>query len=280
MRKVAIICLVLAGFLLVGCQALEKQQQSGATVEVNGKYLYQSTLDSLTLGLNSEDSLRVAQQYISQWAKDILLFDAVKTGNTNIEIDALERMVSDYRRALYIHAYESFLVERNMPKNVSDSLVEQIYTQMPDRFRLNESIIKGILVIVPNDAPNTTKLRKWIADESLDDIEKYVYQNASGYELFADRWMTTTDMLTQMPIERGDWENKLKSKNQIEVSDSLKTYILKVTDKHLRGSQMPIEYARPEIEKYILGHRQVEFLQQERERLYNEAIQEKKIIFY
>lgn len=280
MRKVAIICLVLAGFLLVGCQALEKQQQSGATVEVNGKYLYQSTLDSLTLGLNSEDSLRVAQQYISQWAKDILLFDAVKTGNTNIEIDALERMVSDYRRALYIHAYESFLVERNMPKNVSDSLVEQIYTQMPDRFQLNESIIKGILVIVPNDAPNTTKLRKWIADESLDDIEKYVYQNASGYELFADRWMTTTDMLTQMPIERGDWENKLKSKNQIEVSDSLKTYILKVTDKHLRGSQMPIEYARPEIEKYILGNRQVEFLQQERERLYNEAIQEKKIIFY
>lgn len=167
-----------------------------------------------------------------------------------------------------------------MPKNVSDSLVEQIYTHMPDRFRLNESIIKGILVIVPNDAPNTTKLRKWIADESLDDIEKYVYQNASGYELFADRWMTTTDMLTQMPIERGDWENKLKSKNQIEVSDSLKTYILKVTDKHLRGSQMPIEYARPEIEKYILGNRQVEFLQQERERLYNEAIQEKKIIFY
>ena len=41
-----------------------------------------------------------------------------------------------------------------------------------------------------------------------------------------------------------------------------------------------IELPRPEIEKIVLNARQVEFLQKERERLYNEAIQEKKIQFY
>jgi len=46
------------------------------------------------------------------------------------------------------------------------------------------------------------------------------------------------------------------------------------------GEQMPFEYARPEIEKIVLSEREVEFLQKERERLYNEAIQKKKIIFY
>jgi hypothetical protein len=276
MRNKPIIYLALASFLLCGCQALEKKQQSGAAVEVNGHYLYRSTLDSLTLGLNSEDSMRVTQQYISQWAKDILLYDNAKA-QANSEI---ERMVEDYRRALYVHAYEEYLVERHMSKTVLDTTVAQIYAQMSDRFILDESIIHGILVVVPNDAPNIAKLRGWMSKKEMDNIEKYAYQNASGYELFDDKWLTTTDLLNHMPIERGDIENKLKSKDQVEMSDSLYTYILQVTDKYLRGSAMPIEYARPQIEKMVLHERQVDFLQKEREKLYNEAIQEQKIKFY
>ena len=106
-----------------------------------------------------------------------------------------------------------------------------------------------------------------------------IRQNASGYELFEDRWLTATDIIAAMPIQRAELEAALKSKNQIEVADTLKTYILQVTDKQLRGEKMPIDYARPEIEKLILNARQVEFLQKERERLYNEAIQDKKIVF-
>lgn len=276
MRNKPIIYLALASFLLCGCQALEKKQQSGAAVEVNGHYLYRSTLDSLTLGLNSEDSMRVTQQYISQWAKDILLYDNAKA-QANSEI---ERMVEDYRRALYVHAYEEYLVERHMSKTVLDTTVAQIYAQMSDRFILDESIIHGILVVVPNDAPNIAKLRGWMSKKEMDNIEKYAYQNASGYELFDDKWLTTTDLLNHMPIERVDIENKLKSKDQVEMSDSLYTYILQVTDKYLRGSAMPIEYARPQIEKMVLHERQVDFLQKEREKLYNEAIQEQKIKFY
>lgn len=276
MRNKPIIYLALASFLLCGCQALEKKQQSGAAVEVNGHYLYRSTLDSLTLGLNSEDSMRVTQQYISQWAKDILLYDNAKA-QANSEI---ERMVEDYRRALYVHAYEEYLVERHMSKTVLDTTVAQIYAQMSDRFILDESIIHGILVVVPNDAPNIAKLRGWMSKKEMDNIEKYAYQNASGYELFDDKWLTTTDLLNHMPIERDDIENKLKSKDQVEMSDSLYTYILQVTDKYLRGSAMPIEYARPQIEKMVLHERQVDFLQKEREKLYNEAIQEQKIKFY
>ena len=276
MRNKLIIVLALAGFLFSGCQALEKKQQSGAAVEVNGQYLYRSTLDSLTVGLGAEDSLRVAQQYISQWAKDILLYDNAKAQSDG----EIERLVSDYRRALYVHAYEEYLVERYMPKAVSDSTVQDIYDRMPDRFRLDESIVKGILVVVPNDAPNIKKLRGWMAEQEMDAIEKYAYQNANGYELFGDKWLTTTDLLSQIPVERAEIEAKLKAKDQVEVTDSLNTYILQVVDKHLRGGQMPIDYARPQIEKMVLLSRQAEFLQKERERLYNEAIQKHKIIFY
>ena len=276
MRKTGIIIALLASILLVGCTALEKKQQAGAAVELNGQYLYRSTLDSLTLGLDPEDSTRVVQQYVSQWAKDILVYDNAKARPN----ETIERMVEDYRRALYVHAYEEYLVERRMPKTVADSTVAQLYAQMPDRFTLDESIVKGMLVVIPNDAPKIDKLRGWMTKPDMDAIEKYVYQNASGYELFTDKWLTTTELLAKMPVERAELETRLKAKNQIEVADTLKTYLLQVEDKHLRGEQMPMEYARPQIEKMVLSARQVEFLTKERERLYNEAIQNQKIHFY
>ena len=279
--------------LLCGCQALEKKQQVGAVAELNGHYLYRSTLDSLTLGLNSEDSLRVVQLFIRQWAQDILLYDN-STARTHREI---EQMVSEYRRTLYAQAYEDRLVERRMPKSIPDSAVQAIYDRMPDRFILDESIVKGVLLVVPNDAPNLSKLKQWLlkigterqerkekknskATNVLDDIEKYVYQNASGYELFTDQWTTVTALTRQMPVERADLETKLKYGNRIEISDSTQTFILQVTEKHMRGEKMPVEYARPQIEKIILNARRVEFLRKERERLYNDAVQEKKIKFF
>ena len=289
--------------LFVGCQALEKKQQVGAVAELNGHYLYRSTLDSLSLGLDSIDSARVTDRFIRQWAQDILIFDNA-AAHPN---ERIEQMVADYKRTLYAQAYDERLVEKNMPKEVADTAVQAIYEQMPNRFTLNESILKGVLVVVPKDAPNVPKLRQWLqkvgverieeviqsgksgrkakgakgkAANVLDEIEKYVYQNASGYELFTDTWMTTTEMLRHMPIERAELESKLKYSNRIEVAKDEKTYILQITDKHMRGEAMPVEYARPQIEKIVLNARQVEFLQTERERLYKEAIETKKLNFF
>ena len=276
MKTKIVVYALLASWMLVGCAAYEKKNQSGAAVELNGQYIYRSTLDSLTLGLSPEDSMRVAQQYISQWAKDVLVYDKAQAHKQQ----GIEMMVANYRRSLYVQAYEQNLIEKRMPKTIMDSTIVQIYQQMPDRFRLDESIMKGILVVVPNDAPNIDKLRKWLEEQEMDNIEKYAYQNAQGYELFDDKWLTTSDMIRRIPIEHAELETRLKTKNRIEVADSLRTYILEVTEKCLKGEQMPLDYARPEIEQVVLSARQVEFLQKERERLYNEAIQEKKIIFF
>lgn len=280
MEKGKVIILFLAGLLLYGCGAYEKQQQAGAAVEVDGVYLYRSTLDSLTLGMSPEDSLRTVQQYVGQWAKDELMY---KKALPDLPLKGrkkeIERMVEEYRRALYVQAYEQYLVERRMPKSVPDSVISQVYERMPERFILDESIVKGMLVVVPKEARETAKLRGWMAKGMMDEIEKYAYKSASGYELFTDRWTTTSDLMVQIPMERGEMESALRSKNQIEVSDSVRTYILQVTEKRIAGERMPMDYARGAIEKIVLNARELEFLNKERERLYNEAIQSGKVKF-
>ena len=52
--------------VLSGCQWFEQKRMTGVAVALNGQYLYQSTLDSLSFGLSSEDSARVVEQYVKQ----------------------------------------------------------------------------------------------------------------------------------------------------------------------------------------------------------------------
>ena len=65
-----------------------------------------------------------------------------------------------------------------------------------------------------------------------------------------------------------------------KIVDSLNNYILQVVDVYVKGEQMPIDYARKEIEKIILSQRQVDFIESERENLYNNAIQSGKLKRY
>lgn len=280
MRKISIINILVAGFLLSGCTALEKKQQAGAAVELNGQYIYYSTLDSLTLGMDSADSARVSEQYIRQWAEDLLVYTEGEKRLSAEDHAAIDKMVADYKQTLLAQAYERKLIDRRMEKEFADSAVTAIYEQMPDRFKLDESVMKGIIVVVPKDAPKLDKLRKQLAEIKLDDIEKYAYQNANGYELFIDKWLTTTHIIHRIPMERAELENKLKNSNHIEFADSSKVYLLQVTDKRMRGEAMPIEYARPQIEKILINARQVDFLHDERQRMYEEAVNEQKLKFY
>ena len=278
-NKLLYISILFLCAVLSGCQWFEQKRMTGVAVALNGQYLYQSTLDSLSFGLSSEDSARVVEQYVKQWAKDILEYERAKVAADK----AIEALVEDYRRSLYVHAYEQELVERRMPKQIADSVVELIYAAHPEKFELRESLAKGVLIVVPNGAPNMKKLRGWLTDlneENLENIEKFAYNYAIGYELFTDQWRTAQQLLMSMPFERDELNRLLRSKQQIELQDSLSTYILQVTDKRMAGEPMPIEYARPEIEKAVLSQRRVQFLQEERERLYEDAIKYNKIVFF
>jgi hypothetical protein len=236
--------------------------------------------DRLTNGLSAEDSARVAEAYIRQWAEDLLEYDAAKSSSDK----AIERRVEDYRRSLYVHEYEEHLIAQRMPKHVEDSLVRAFYATHSSRFVLDETIVKGMLLIVPVGAPNMDELKRQMAkpfdDENLEQIEKYAYNYATGYELFLEEWKNSRQILLRMPISDANLQKQLNQKRQLVVEDSINTYLLQVTDVHMKGAEMPLDYARGEIEQLLLNERRVEFLEQEREKLYEKAIQQGKLKRY
>lgn len=278
MKKTTIILLVLT--LLVGCDRLDIKRLQGVVAECNGESLLATEIEALTLGLSAEDSAQVAEQYVHQWAINLLMKDVIR-GNQNKEI---ERLVAEYRRSLYQHEWEQHLVARRMSQHVEDSVVLAYYEANRHHFVLRETILRGVLLVVPNGAPSMDQLKRYIVEpqdeEHIEWVEKYAYQYASGYELFLDEWKTANQILLRMPFEEDNLQKQLKQQRQITMQDSLNNYILQVVDVYVKGEQMPIDYARKEIEKIILSQRQVDFIESEREKLYNNAIQSGKLKRY
>lgn len=268
----------LAMLCLSGCNLFQRDAKEGSVVQLGNNYLYQSDLDAvMQYASTTEDSVRYAEQFIRRWATDILQYQQGKDHSTR-EIEAL---VEDYRRSLYVAEYERYMVDKRMPKTVSDAEADTFYVHHPDRFVLQENIMQGALLVVPKDAPSQDELKKRMSglteEANLEYIEKYAYQYASGYELFTGQWRTGNQVLMRMPSNR--WQKNLAAGKQYVEQDSASVYLLQVTDCRLAGEPMPIEYARPSIDKMILAERRVKFLQTQRQQLYEDAVRFGKIQF-
>lgn len=266
--------------MLNGCHLFEEKRSIGSVAEYNGRIITLKEIQLLTTGLSPEDSTRVAEQYLRQWAVGLIEYDIAKD-QTN---KTIELLVDDYRRSLYIHEYEEKLIAQRMSRIIEDSLIQAFYNLHSKKLVLKEDIFQGILLVIPNDAPNMSDLRKKIQhpeeEENIEWMEKFAYQYASGYELFLDDWKTMSEIIVLLPLEQKELHKQLKTRRQIEVRDSIHTYVLQVTNIHLQNEQQPLSYARKEIEEILLQQRQIEFLQEERELLYNKAIKEGKLKLY
>ena len=278
MRKgiVVILCVV----LFCGCTKFEQKRLSGVAVEYNGATVTYADLDALTYGLSSEDSARVADSYIQQWATSLIVYDRSK----EIKSREIDEMVENYRRSLCQNEWERKQIAQKMPMLIEDSLVVEFYEQNKQHFILDRAILRGLLLITPVGAPNIEKLKDMVEvpheEENIEWVEKYAYQYAVGYELFLDDWKTVEQIAVYMPYSQDELSKQIKQKKQILAQDSLNVYLLQVTDFCGKGEYKPLEYVQDEIKELILSQRQVEFIRLLREDLYEKAVQQGKLKRY
>ena len=243
-QRAIIVCVACA---LCACSSFQRKQQTGdVAVSLGGQTLSHTQLDELTRQASTpEDSALLADAYIRQWAGDVLFYDKA----SKFKDPEIEELVEAYRRQLYVKRYEDKLVNSKMDQTLDMDTIQAYYEKHPELFRLHTSLVQGVILTIPEGAPNLHKLKGWLQHpmQEIEKIEKYAYQYATGYELFVDRWKTSNQIMLKMPIAEDALNASLSSKQQIEVTDSTQIYILQITDKRLPGEQMPLELAEPEI---------------------------------
>jgi len=251
-------------------------------IEVDGHFLYKEELcAAVPVGLSKDDSLLFVEDYIRNWAEDILLYNKAKSNiPDNGEID---KLVENYRKVLIMHTYEQELINQKLTEEFSEQEMADYYEKNRNLFVLEHPLIKGLLVKVPLTAPRVNKVRKWYkmeTSEAIDNLEKYSLQNAVVYEYFYDKWVSVADILDKIPLKVLTPENYLQIHRQIELKDTAYYYFLNVREYRKSGEQEPYELAKLEIKDMLINMKRVEFMRKVKDDLYQRAMSDKKIINY
>lgn len=269
-------------FLCVACS--EQHDHKGRTplVELNSNFLYREDLQSvLPAGLSKDDSLLFAEHYIRNWVEDVLLYDKAQSNiPNNGEID---RLVENYRKALIMHTYQQALIHQRLSEEISEQDLTEYYDKNQALFKVERPLMKGLFIKLPLTAPQLANVRRWYKSETheaVEHLEKYSLQNAVKYEYFYDKWVPVSEVLDMLPLKVSNVDEYLDKNRHVELQDSAFCYFLNVSDYRPIGEQEPYEFARGQVKDMLLNMRQVEFMKQMKDDLYQRAVKRDKIKYY
>lgn len=269
-------------FLCMSCK--EEHDHKGRTplVELDGNFLYAEDVQSvLPLGLSGEDSVAFVQRYIRNWVEETLLYEKAQS---NIpDNDELNRQVESYRKSLIMHTYQQALIHQKLSEDISEEELRDYYQKNQALFKVERPLMKGLFIKVPLTAPKVANVRRWYQQENRDaveQLEKYSFQHAVKYEYFYDRWKPVAEVLDLIPLKEQDAEEYLNKKRHVELKDTAFYYFLNVSDFLPVGEQAPFDLAHNRVKDMLLNVKQVQYMKQVKDDLYQRAVKRDKIKYY
>ncbi|WP_288316313.1 peptidyl-prolyl cis-trans isomerase [uncultured Mediterranea sp.] len=275
------ICLLGLMMLLAGACGKPQYDHKGRTplVELDGNFLYQEDLAAVQpVGQSKDDSLLFAEHYIRNWAEDILLYE--KAQNNIPDNAEIEQLVKNYRKALIMHVYQQSLIQEKLAEEITEADLQTYYDTNKDVFKAEAPLMKGLFIKVPLTSPGIGRVRQWYKDErqsAVEHLEKYSLQNAVKYEYFYDKWIPASEILSLMPLREEKVDAYFAKNRHVELKDTAYWYFLNVSDYIPTGGQEPYEAARSAVSEMVVNRKQVEFLNQVKGDLYNEAVEDGKL---
>lgn len=251
-------------------------------VEIGTDVLYEEDIKQVVpLGLSDADSTLFAQQFIKNWAQDVLFYqNAIRNIPDTKDID---RLVENYRRSLIEHEYQRRLIEQKFSSEISDQDIEQFYNDNERLFVLDESLLKGLFLKISNKSHDLSDIRKLYTqqdDEAFEEIEKYSIRNAARCEFFYDNWRTVAEIEVLLPVMDKPLEAQLRNGGSFEFKDEEYIYLLNVSEYAPKGGIEPLDHARSRIRGLLINSNEVSYMRKIKEDLYDAAIEKNRIIFH
>jgi hypothetical protein len=126
------------------------------------------------------------------------------------------------------------------------------------------------------DAPDQGVLRRLYRSENPDDLdllEDYCVQHAANYFIESDNWLFFSELLREIPLQVSNPESYLTQNRHVELSDNFYRYFLNIQDYNLKGSVSPLSFERENVRSIILNRRKHAFVNQKRDELFQQALQ-------
>jgi hypothetical protein len=142
--------------------------------------------------------------------------------------------------------------------------------------------VRGLLLVVPKNAPKLENIRFWARkgdDASLENIEKYSLQNAISYNYY-QKWTPFSEVAKVLPKTTDDPQALVTRYKFYETSDSAKCYFFNIDDYRTANQQQPYEIAKAQIVELMYFQTKSEFINNFNDELYRDAVKNKLVTFF
>jgi len=270
--------IILIFSFLSGCSYFSKSSQGdGVVAKVGDKLLLQRELAAaLPGGTTKADSVNQAKDYIQRWVKQELMLLMAEENLSDDQKD-VQRELDEYRTSLIIHRYQQQLISQKLDTVLTASDIRQFYDLHPERFILEQHIVKAIYIEVPKNVAKVDQLKRWmnsLDDNSRTELEKYSFQYATKFDYFDEQWIDFSQIRSRMPVSLTSSDDALKRKGFIETYEGNKYYLAAIKDYRLKGDKAPFEFVKDGISNLILNNRKMELVDELQKNIYQKGKKE------
>ena len=226
----------------------------------------------LELPSNIIDTSLFIEKYVEEW-----IFDQVMLKQALINIDEndyINASVQKFKNSLLIFEYQKELINQNFDTTISYVEILDYYNNNIDKFKLDQDIFKGRLVIIDKNAPNLKSLYnnfKSNDDDEIDDLISYCMLYALEYYVNDSSWNYFSSIKRKLPKNISETKIFYSKRKYDIVEDDNFLYLLFIKDFKFKGSISPFSVEKDKIKSLILNENKISFIKMLEKNIVNDA---------
>ena len=208
-------------------------------------------------GVSSEDSTKLARQYIDAWAQELLLLDMADEQLSPAEKDVSAEL-EDYRRTLLKYRYEQLYINQRLDTLITAEEVNSFYKENSALFRLERPIVKARYLLIPADSKSIKNLRKLMASEDEAEVMEaanLASTTAIKYVDQADTWMDALSLAREMGMDYQKLLSGIRNQFMEYTDENGILHLAYLAEQVPEGKTAPLEYCEDRIRELILSGR-------------------------
>ena len=270
LRKYAILLL-----FIISCN-YNLKNNDGYVARVGDEFLSVEEIQELIpKNLNKQDSIRIVNNIIEEWATSKLLIQNAIINLTEIEKSQIDNKSEKYRENLIISEYRNKISNNNPDTSASKDEIELFFSENSKNFKLFEEIIKGRYVKLNKKTFNINEIKRRF--RRFNQSDKSFFDSISiqllNYYLNDSIWINKKLFFNKIPSLEYDQSLRISKNNLFYVQeDSLALYLIKINNYKKADDYAPLEYIYNRIKEVIVSKKRIDYLNKIDKELIGDAI--------
>ena len=285
LRQLNIVIMILIVLPAIwSCRAISSFLSDDEVVaQVGQDKLYRSHIDNvIPKGISSEDSTRLANQYINSWASEQVYLKIAEEQLSKTEKD-VSKELEDYRKSLLKYRYEQLYVTERLDTSVTAEQVEEYYLAHQDKFVLERPVIKARYLNIDSDSPSLKPIRKKMSSSDANELveaDSLAFSSALKFTTWDGKWIDVAVLAREYSADYSQLLSRI-NKGWIEEVDTVGYMRLTyVSDMVTKGKVAPLEYCTENIRDIIVSARKQELIMNLEKDLLNDARENGQFVIY